>query len=382
MRLVFVTPYYFPEFEFGGPPKRLHAIAKALLKMGHNVRVVTFDSKMRSRYDSAVFDGVNVQFVPWIGTRSRQVPRRVADIRHELNQADLVHGYGLYNLLVPLSARLAVRRKKPFILEPMGMFVPRVRSVFSKRVYNATLTKWMMSKAAAVVATSELEAEELRGADHTTRVVVRRNGIDLEEFRNSPDRESARKRWHADETSQLVFYIGRISAKKNLIELVAAFAKTDRAKLIIAGPVSEPRYRQKLISAIRESARAKDIFLEGPVYGDDYRAALAAADLFVLSSLNENFGNAAAEAVAANVPVLLTETCGVAPIIDRRAGLAVPLGVDHLADGLRRMLDPEFRRQMTARKEEAKKELSWNEPIRQTEELYRQILNEHSAQKC
>jgi hypothetical protein len=39
--------------------------------------------------------------------------------------------------------------------------------------------------------------------------------------------------------------------------------------------------------------------------------------------------------------VLVTDTCGIAPIIHGRAGLAVPLGVQSLADGLRDMLDPE-----------------------------------------
>ena len=69
----------------------------------------------------------------------------------------------------------------------------------------------------------------------------------------------------------------------------------------------------------------------------DQKAALALADLLVLPSLNESFGNSAAEAVAAGVPVLLTDTCGIASMIHRRAGLAVPLGVEALAEGLRQI---------------------------------------------
>ena len=106
----------------------------------------------------------------------------------------------------------------------------------------------------------------------------------------------------------------------------------------------------------------------------DQKAALAIADVFVLPSLNENFGNAAGEAVAAGVPVLLTETCGIAPLIHKRAGYAVPLGVESLADGLRRMLDPSFRDEMTARREEVKRELSWDEPIAQQIALYERIV--------
>jgi glycosyltransferase involved in cell wall biosynthesis len=93
-----------------------------------------------------------------------------------------------------------------------------------------------------------------------------------------------------------------------------------------------------------------------------------------LPSLNENFGNAAAEAVAATLPVLLTETCGIAPIIDGRAGMAVGLEVESLAEGIRQMMKSEVRSQMTARSEEVKRELSWEEPIRQQIEIYREAI--------
>ena len=85
---------------------------------------------------------------------------------------------------------------------------------------------------------------------------------------------------------------------------------------------------------LQESVR-----LIGPIYDQDKLAALAATDLFVLPSLSESFGNAAAEAVAAGVPVLLTDTCGIAPMIHERAGLAVPLGMASLAAGLRTMMN-------------------------------------------
>jgi glycosyltransferase involved in cell wall biosynthesis len=376
MQIVFVTPYYFPELKFGGPPKRLHALGKALVARDHEVRVVTFDSKKSARRDTAIFDGVPVQYVSWLGRGTHQIPRRMREVAREVHAAELVHCYGLYNLLCPLAAMLSSRRGRPFVLEPMGMFVPRERSMFSKRIYNATLTKWMARKASAIVATSELEANELRELASATRLVIRPNGIDLDEFENLSGGATLRQRWRVEPSEVLVFYFGRISSKKNLHDLVSAFALADvpHSKLIIAGPVSENDYNRRLADQIQASPRRKDIRLEGPLYGEELKAALSAADLFVLPSLNENFGNAAGEAVAAGVPVLLTETCGIAPLIHERAGLAVPLGIDNLASGMRVMLEPVTRDQFLVKREEAKRELSWDEPIAQTEELYREIL--------
>src|ERR1700693_3716714 len=77
----------------------------------------------------------------------------------------------------------------------------------------------------------------------------------------------------------------------------------------------------------------------GPVYGDAKWAAYRDADVFVLPSQNENFGNTAAEAVACGTPVLVTDRCGIAPLIDQRAGLVVPHNRAALEAGLRRFLD-------------------------------------------
>ncbi len=107
-----------------------------------------------------------------------------------------------------------------------------------------------------------------------------------------------------------------------------AFAQANlpKARLVLVGPAEEGQYEARLRSLITGRAIAGRVLMPGPLYDDEQRAALASADLFVLPSLNESFGNAAAEAVAAGVPVLLTDTCGIAPLIHQRAGLAVPLG--------------------------------------------------------
>lgn len=241
MRLLFVTPYYYPEVKFGGPPKRLHALSRGLVAAGHEVAVITFDSERRSRHDLVTIAGVHVQYIPWAGNFRWAAPKQLDLIRNEAKRAEIVHCYGLYNLIAPLAALYARRFEIPFLVEPMGMFVPRSRSIFAKRWYNATFTKWMAKRASAVVATSDIEAEELKHLRSTGNVFVRRNGIDLAQFQTLPDRQMMRSRWNIDPNEQLIIYIGRTSAKKNLRELVRAFVAADvrSSKLVIAGPVSD-----------------------------------------------------------------------------------------------------------------------------------------------
>jgi glycosyltransferase involved in cell wall biosynthesis len=62
---------------------------------------------------------------------------------------------------------------------------------------------------------------------------------------------------------------------------------------------------------------------------------MAAADVFVLASESENFGNAAAEAAALGTPVIVTNSCGLAEIVSEvGGGSVVSSSPDQLAEAL------------------------------------------------
>ena len=375
MRLLFVTPYYYPELKFGGPPQKIHAIARGLMSRGHHIRVITFNHEGGSATAELQIDGVPVQYLRWRGRGLRQLPLDRRVLRREIEQTDLVHCYGLYTALVPIASRIASKNSIPVVQEPLGMYPPRARNRFAKRIYNALITRRLLQNAAAVIAASESEAAALRAFVASAKIFYRRNGIDIAAFARLPLGAELRKRWNIGQHNSAIVFIGRLSPIKNLEQLVCAFANTDfaNARLVLVGP-GEPDYEKRLRKLVRQHGMGDRVIFADALYGDDQKAALAAADLVVLPSLNESFGNAAAEAVAANVPVLLTNTCGVAPIIHKRAGLAVPLGTESITEGLRIMLDPVHREQFLLLREEVKRDLSWDEPIRQTEEIYRNIL--------
>lgn len=377
MCILFVTPYYFPELKFGGPPRKMHALSCGLLQRGHQVQVVTFHSeKPRARHCERM-DGVRVQYLPWVGRGLRQWPLSFNPLAAAIREADLVHGYGLYDLIGPAAAFLARRQRRPYVLEPLGMYVPRARNVRVKKIYNAIFTCRMAAAAAGVVAASLAEKSDLLPLVEACRLKVRRNGINLDEFAQLPAGETFRAHWRIGPADKIILYLGRLSPIKNLEQLVGAFhrAQLPATRLVLAGPVEETGYVAQLKGRIAALKLQDQVTLTGSLFGMEKLAALAAADLFVLPSLSESFGNAAAEAVAARVPVLLTDTCGIAGMIHGRAGLAVPLGEESLAQGLRTMMKyPESRAAAMSRLDEVRAELSWEAPILQTEAMYRDII--------
>jgi len=377
-----VTNTYFPELEFGGPPQKIHALSQGLVQRGHQVRVVSFDSKRPRASDERKVDGVSVQYLPWIGHGLRQCPTNWSCLATLVREVDILHLYGLYNLLCPLAARFARKHVRPFILEPLGMYPERARNVFIKRIYNRCCTRAMARRCAALIATSAGELEDIRPLSPKGRVRLRHNGIDVESFQNLPPPLEFKSRHGLPASGRIVLFLGRLSPIKNLEQLILAFhqAALPDAVLFLVGPAEESDYRARLERLIQEKKLVGRVRLPGPAFGQDKLAALASADVFVLPSLSESFGNAAAEAVAAGLPVLLTETCGIAPLIHQRAGLAVPLGVESLAEGIRIMMNGAQRERLTARRSEVLRELSWDEPLKQTEALYEEILGERPGQ--
>jgi len=122
MRILQVTPYYFPELKFGGPPEKIHALSRGLTTLGYEVEVITFHSEDRWLATRETVDGIPVQYLRWIGRGTRQVPLSVSRLSRAVAKADVVHCHGLYNLLCPLAARCARQRLCPFVIEPLGMY--------------------------------------------------------------------------------------------------------------------------------------------------------------------------------------------------------------------------------------------------------------------
>ena len=105
----------------------------------------------------------------------------VADFcRERLESYDIVHIYGLYDLIGPRVASACRRIGRPYVVEPMGMFQPIVRNFLSKRLYHAVLGRAMLRGASRLIATAEQERQELlAGGIPDGKIVVRRNGIDV-----------------------------------------------------------------------------------------------------------------------------------------------------------------------------------------------------------
>jgi len=145
--------------------------------------------------------------------------------------------------------------------------------------------------------------------------------------------------------------------------------------LVLAGPDENDGYRSYLEGIAAKMGLNGGILFTGPLYGEAKWAAYRDADLFVLPSVNENFGNTAAEAIACGTPVLVTDTCGIAPLVTQRAGLVVQHNCAALETGLERILDNSaFAARLREGCPEVARSLTWEEPLAQMLAIYQELM--------
>ncbi len=417
MRILKTTQTYYPYLSKGGPPAKVRAIARGLARRGHEVCVLTADldqeqeagrggrsrrqaleagaerasgandadggsRKSSARSWESRDDGVKAIYLRTLQNyRATTInPQILSFCARRLRDYDVVHIYGLYDLFGSIAAWFCRRREIPYVLEPIGMFGPKVRSQKKKRLYRKLIGDALFEGASVVVANSDTERRELIDSGiPEEKIVLRRNGIDLAEFQTLPARGAFRAKHNLDDKTPLILFLGRISFIKGLDHLVKAFAQLAQvhrdARLVIAGPDDEDGCARAVHELIEQFHLRERVRLAGPLYGDEKLQAFVDADFVVLPSRYESFGNVAAEAIASGTPVLVTDQCGIAPLIEGSAGLVVSCDVESLRDGLKRLVEEKnLLAQLCARCVQVAKDLSWDEPVETMERLYESLI--------
>jgi glycosyltransferase involved in cell wall biosynthesis len=392
MRVLSVVQFYFPFQDRGGPIVKVRSLAKALAKRGHHVTVLTADlglgsvngfggkierCKWGSRWED---EGVEAIYLRTRGHYRAFTlnPGIVGFCNASLKNFDVVHFYGLYDLLGPAAGYFCRRQEVPYVVEPMGMYRPIDRSLRFKRLWHGTLGKALLQKAARVIATSDIERQELlEGGIPEAKLAIRYNGIDLSSCTPLPPRGTFRSKWKISLEQPLILFLSRLIPRKGADILIEAFARTcpEFGCLAIAGPEGEAGYRAYLEKRARESGVETRVLFTGPLYDEDKKSAFADADIFALPSRYENFGNAVAEALASGVPVIVTNSCGIHSLVGDRAGLVIAPDKEELTDALRRLIyDRDLHRRLRVGCAGVVDQLSWGGLTEQMESYYAEAL--------
>jgi glycosyltransferase involved in cell wall biosynthesis len=386
LRILQVVPAYYPAVRYGGPIRSVHGLSVALTARGHSVHVYTTSIDGASDLDVPLdvpvdLDGVTIRYFPVPALRRLcWAPALGNRLRQTIDEFDVVHLHSVFLWPTWAAARAASRAGVPYVTAPRGMLVRDIihqKNRMIKTLWINLIERATIARAASVHVTAELEAAELRALRlQLPEIDCIPNGVDIP-AEHAP--LSAGPFAHLPVSYAL--FVGRICWKKGLDRLVTALQWIPDIPLVIAGNDDEG-YRAVLESLAKSLGVADRLIFVGPVSDSLKWALYEHAQLFVLPSYSENFGNVVAEAMAMGCPVVVSPEVGIAALVQASgAGVVTDGTPQRLAAEIRDLLaDDAQRREMGRRgRETALTRLSWSGVAAQMESVYLRILDSRIA---
>jgi teichuronic acid biosynthesis glycosyltransferase TuaC len=234
------------------------------------------------------------------------------------NPPDVACNFWLYPegfATVTVARRLGI----PAIVGSIGSDLNRIPDQASK-----WLTRLAMHRASFVITKSDhLRQRAIQMGINGRKVRTIRNGCDPSVF-HLADRGTARAQLAIDVDAELVLFVGRLDAKKGIVELLEAFASlaSRRPKLRLAYIGDGPGYEQLRARAKRFSLEHQ-VILMGPCPSHRVAQWLAAANVLALPSYNEGYPNVVIEALSCGRPVIATNVGGILELVNEESGILV-----------------------------------------------------------
>lgn len=325
--LVF-APHYWPAFRAGGAVRTLRNMA-AQLGDAIDFRFFTRDRDVgdTSPYAGMVpgqwgdVDGARVMYA---GNRQRSLAA-VARMIREVDP-DVIYLNSFFDAkfsLLPLVARRfgMTGRRVPWIIAPRGEFSKGALALKAWKKKPCIACCRAVGLHAGVIwqASSDLERQDIHRVMGTGARI--RVAADLTEqvgpLPGVPPERAGPMR---------VCFLSRLSPKKNLLYAIDVVRRVRQPiRFDILGPLEDPAYWETCQRAIAQTPAGCTIEWKGEVPHEDVRKTLAGYDLMLFPTLGENFGHVIFEALAAGVPVLVSDQTPWQDLDARGSGWVRPL---------------------------------------------------------
>jgi glycogen(starch) synthase len=383
-----MVSWEFPPLVVGGLGRHVGQLAGQLAALGHDVRVLTRGTRPETERQS--HDGVSV----WraaadelaINFGSESVLAWTQAFEHSLTRAglllvadwrpDVIHAHDW--LVAQTAHTLRQVTGSPVVVTVHATEHGRQQGWLTEPVPRAihSVERWLCREAAAVIACSRFMAGQVSELFQLepSEIRVIGNGADFDPMAESRSQvETADSKGYQGEP--LLVFAGRLVHEKGLQELIKALPLLRRElpglRLVVAGA------GQQLADQQDRAARygVSDLICwAGFLDAAELAGLLAAADLVVVPSLYEPFGMVALEAQLAGTPVAVSDTGGLAELVEPgRTGLRfAPQDPVAIAAAVREvMADPAAARRWAATAQQrARDEFGWAAVASRTAEVY------------
>jgi glycosyltransferase involved in cell wall biosynthesis len=306
MRILFVSPSFYPAFHYGGPIFINRSFCEAMAQHDDvQVEVLTTDSDgpgqridltavQQNRNDSYAITYCRRMLSPDIA------PGLLLRLFGKIRRADVVHLNGVYSFTTIPTLALCRLMKKPVAWSMMGALQRWEGSTRKsmKACWERVCNSLCEPDRVLMHVTSEEEKAESLEKIPNARALILRNGIDIPKLNRAT-------RDHRHDSLSLL-YIGRLHPIKGIENLLTALTIVKSSVQLAICGAGEKTYESKLRSHVRELSLEDRVQFYGKVEGEAKEQRFREADICVVPSFKESFGTVVVESLARAVPVIVS----------------------------------------------------------------------------
>lgn len=336
----------------GGAIEGVRRLGDSLRALGHQQELLTLDHRSAPFVKTFPAPVHAMGPAPTRGTSrltrlrrwARLSPEALGWLRCNLAGYDGVIVDGLWNYATHIARRVLPGSGVPYIVFPHGMLDPWFAGQYRWK-HRAKSILWRVNEgpllahahAAAFTTRQELALARSGWSPWRSRDVVVGYGTAAPPADGPRLRNAFASAVPGLGGTPFLLFLGRLHEKKGIDLLIGGFARAAaqlRFDLVIAGP-GKADYVAYLQARADAAGLGGRIHWPGMLGGDAKWGALHACDGFVLTSHQENFGVAVAEALGCAKPVIISDAVNIAPdIVDAGAGVVCAVAPDAIADAL------------------------------------------------
>lgn len=390
MKLSLIIPSFYPAVIYGGPIfSTLHTCQELAKLEDVEVYVSTTNANMTTRLDVQTNKWIKFEenfFVKYYNDTkiNKYSLSLLLGIWRDIKHADVVHVQSIFSTSTPVSLLFSRLFKKPVLLSPRGQFGGWCLDNGSS--FKQKWLDWCIKPFAQNItwhATADQEKNEIQAIFMDAKVEVISNGIEYDLFQKSSvlSKQAFMKKFAGKEldVEKIIVSMGRLQKKKGFDILIDSFVQVlqayPQAKLFIAG--QDEGEEKNLLRQIEELQLIDKVFLTGAINGQEKIDFLANADLFVLPSHNENFGNVYIESLASGTPIVASKHTPWSEVEEADCGKWVNNTVNETTEAMLEMLEKD-REDMCLNSKRIAKKYDWKNIAIKFKDVFEKMMKEEN----
>ena len=323
--------------KYGGPTYSVPIQCIGTQREGAEMSLVVYEAS-KPFEDRLIAEGVEMIHLP--DPKNKYQHSWASNLKKYLysskDMPDILHFHGVWMPANLHVSRFGRKHHIPYVINPRGDTelarinynkLKKLKKTLAWRLYS----KNIVDNAACIIATSEQERDSIRILGSKVPVAIIPNGIELDAF--------PKEAIHNHGEKKVLLFLSRVNPIKGIEYLIDAWKQLPEElrsdwELHIAGNSDPKDYIHTLEHKV-ESMNLKDsIFFVGPINGEAKMRKYQDSNLFILPTLNENFGNVVAEAMMCECPVITTTNAPWRCLTDYKCGWWIDLSVDNLVKSM------------------------------------------------